>query len=331
MKRFAIIGFGGLGKSHFINLMRLEWERGDIQLVAICNSDIESISKNVTINIGTVNIENVDFSRFNLYTDYKEMLKKENLDFVFIALPTYLHAEVAIYCMENGVDVYTEKPMAVTLEECEAMIDTSKKFNRKLMVGQCLRFTPNYIFLKNLVTRNTYGKLIKAEMYRKSPLPNWSFGNWLLHDETSGGCLVDMHVHDVDAMVWLLGTPDEFHIESTHHYAEYESAFCTYKYPDTIVSIVADWGLPATFKFSSGYKATFERGYVESTSEGTYVYTENKREEVILGDDNSLYDEVVEFVAHVVDNKPLKTATLESVHETMKLLFAEKERAKNNK
>ena len=76
MKRYAIIGFGGLGKKHFLNLLEIEKKRNDIQLVAICNSSTESIFENITINIGTTELSGVDFSKYNLYTDYKEMIEK---------------------------------------------------------------------------------------------------------------------------------------------------------------------------------------------------------------------------------------------------------------
>ena len=122
MRKYGIIGFGALGKLIFTNLLKIEEMRDDIKLVAICNDDISTITKNVKINIGDVNIGNVDFSRYNLYTDYKEMLEKEELDFVFITLPSFLHCEVCTYCLEHGVDVYVEKPMAISMEQCVCFV-----------------------------------------------------------------------------------------------------------------------------------------------------------------------------------------------------------------
>ena len=89
MHKYAIIGFGALGKLLFSNLLRLEAERGDIRLAAICNNDLEAIKKNVKINIGEVSVDNVDFSKYALYTDYREMLECEELDFVIVTLPSF--------------------------------------------------------------------------------------------------------------------------------------------------------------------------------------------------------------------------------------------------
>ena len=137
MHKYGIIGFGALGKLIFTNLLKIEEIRDDIKLTAICNDDISTITQNVKINIGDVNIDNVDFSQYNLYTDYKEMLEKEELDFVFVALPSFLHCDVCTYCLEHGVDVYVEKPMAITMEQCDIMMKAAKDNKRKLMVGLC--------------------------------------------------------------------------------------------------------------------------------------------------------------------------------------------------
>ena len=141
MKKYAIIGFGGLGKVHFLNLLKIEKERGDIKLKAICTSSLDKISKNMELNITSVSMENIDFSKYNLYTDYKEMIEKEELDFVFIALPSHLHAEASVYCLQKGLDVFSEKPMAIMPSDCHLMAETAKKCGRKLMIGQALRFS----------------------------------------------------------------------------------------------------------------------------------------------------------------------------------------------
>ncbi|MBO5060737.1 MAG: Gfo/Idh/MocA family oxidoreductase [Clostridia bacterium] len=326
MKKFAIIGFGGLGKLHFINLLKIQEKRGDIALTAICNSDLSAITKTTQLNIASASLDDIDFSVYNLYTDYKEMIDKEQLDFVFVTLPSHLHAEVCVYCLEHGLDVYTEKPMAITLKQCESMIAAAEKNNKKLMVGQCLRFSEEYIYIKELIENNTYGKVVKAEFSRKSPIPGWSFENWMLDEQKSGGCIVDMHIHDVDVMVWLFGTPRDFSVLCSHNMASYESAFALYEYDGFGVSIIGDWGIPSSYKFKSYYAVTFENAYVECINGCVTLYTNEEKKEITFSGENYLYREEVEFLEGVVDGKPFKTADIYSVYETMKLIFAEKEK-----
>ena len=327
MKKYAIIGFGGLGKMHFLNLLKLQEERKDMMLTAICNSDLDAIKKSMKLNIGAVSMEEIDFSKYHLYTDYQEMIEKEDLDFVFIALPSHLHCEVAVYCLEHGLHTYSEKPMAITMEQCEQMLQAAEKSGKKLMVGQSLRFCDEYRFLKEAVEKNTYGKVIKAEFSRKSPLPDWSFQNWLLDEKRSGGCLVDMHVHDVDVMVWLFGKPEEMHVVSSHKMAEYESVYAVYRYPEHVVSIIGDWGLHTSFAFRDFYGVTFEKAYVEYRDGKVTVYTNEGKEEITFSGESELVRAETEFVEAVVDGKPFATADVSTVYETMKLVFAEKEAA----
>lgn len=324
MKKYAIIGFGGLGKVHFLNFLKLEKERKDIALAAICNADLEAITKSMELNITSVSMEGIDFSKYHLYTDYKEMIEKEELDFVIVTLPSFLHAEVCVYCMEQGLDVYTEKPMAITPEQCKLMLSTAERTGRRMMVGQCLRFTDEYIFLKEAIQNQNYGRVVKAEFFRKSPVPGWSAGNWLLDETKSGGCIVDLHVHDVDMMLWLFGKPESSCVKTSHQMTAFESVFSLYTYPDFFVSIISDWGIHGSFTFSYGYAVTFENAYVECKNGEVWVYAHEEKNKIDLPGEDAMMREIREFVGGVVDGKPFMTADLSSVAETMEQVFLEK-------
>jgi len=328
MKKYAIIGFGGLGKTHFCNLLEIEKKRGDISLCAICNADLSAITESVALNIGSVSMDNVDFSKYNLYTDYKEMLDKEDLSFVLIALPTYLHASVTIECLKRGIDVYVEKPMALTLQDCEEMVKTAKENGRRLMVGHCLRFTDEYMFLKDCIEKGTYGKPVKAEFSRKSPNPGWSSGNWLLSEEKSGGCIVDMHVHDVDMMVWLFGAPDEIAAYSSHKMQKYESVYALYKYPDMTVSAICDWGIHPSYKFSATYAVTFENAYVELKDGVVTVYESEESHTVSFSGEDAMYREVETFIEGCLSGAEVSKANVNTVLDSMRVIFKEKELCK---
>ena len=79
MYRYAIVGFGGLGKKHLCNMKKIEWERGDFCLAAICGTTAEKAKESVTTNIGTSDMSDMDFSLCNFYQDYKEMIDNENI------------------------------------------------------------------------------------------------------------------------------------------------------------------------------------------------------------------------------------------------------------
>ena len=328
MKRYAIIGFGGLGKKHFLNLLEIEKKRNDIQLVAICNSSIESIFENITINIGTTELSGVDFSKYNLYTDYKEMIEKENLDFVINTLPSHLHHPIGAYCLERGISVFVEKPMALSEDECADMISLAEKNNCRLMVGQVLRFFPIYNDVKNLIETEKYGKPVKAEFVRRSPLPMWSFENWLLDEKKCGGSVVDFHVHDLDMMLWLFGNPKNVHVLSTSSMVDYESMYALYEYDGFIASIITDWGIPTTYTFNSSFRITLEKAFIETIGDESYLYTNEKKEKIELPSTDPFVEEMEEFIEGFISGKPFKKASIESVYETMKLCFKQKKMLK---
>jgi predicted dehydrogenase len=102
--------------------------------------------------------------------------------------------------------------MALNVEECKAMIDASEKNNKKLMIAQCLRFFPQYEYLKECVETNRFGRVTGAYFFRGGATPKWSYNNWLLKKEISGGALLDQHIHDVDTINWIFGgTKGSFH------------------------------------------------------------------------------------------------------------------------
>ena len=171
---------------HLINLLQLEVERKDIKLCAVCGADKETVYQSVSLNIGSIDMCSVDFSDCNFYTDYKILIDEQKPDFVVSALPTNLHEEVAVYALERGCHVFSEKPMALSLDECDKMIAAAKDNNKKLMIGHVLRFSPPYVKLKEYIDNETFGKIFRYEFSRYSQTPLWTWNNWILDPDLSG-------------------------------------------------------------------------------------------------------------------------------------------------
>ncbi len=239
MYKYAIIGLGGLGKLHLGNLLMLEKERGDISLVAICDKDPPTESS-VKINLGTVDLGDIDFSRYHYYADYKDMFANEELDFVVSVLPTFIHDDVAVYALERGVSIFSEKPMALTLDGCDRMLEAAESSGKTLMIGQCLRFNASYRGVRDYIRSGEFGRCYRAEFFRYSPTPGWSKGGWLLDVSRSGGCAFDMHMHDVDMINWLFGMPSSLRSVVTEAKLELESIFTQYFYDGLFVSAAND-------------------------------------------------------------------------------------------
>ncbi|MCL2816319.1 MAG: Gfo/Idh/MocA family oxidoreductase [Oscillospiraceae bacterium] len=333
MLKAALIGIGGMGRGHLDNYIRLKKENNrDIELVAVCDVD-ENKFKNIKIDF---NIENVgagdyDFSKFNCYTSVDEMLSKEKLDLVSIALPTYLHCEYTVKCLDSGINVFCEKPMALDPGQCQKMIDAAARAGKKLMIGHCLRFWGEYEFVKDIIDSGEYGKPAAGYFYRGGDTPMWSYNNWLQKRECGGGALLDQHVHDVDTINYFFGMPKA--VSSLAKVmikgSGYDTVTTHYIYDDgKAVNAQDDWflaygGFSMAFRvnFEKGTVALFENGQFTAAKRGEKPYTPTCDKE------NAYYKELKYFARCIIDDRPVAINPPEDSLNTIKIVMAEIESA----
>ncbi|WP_340004319.1 Gfo/Idh/MocA family oxidoreductase [Paenibacillus sp. FSL K6-0276] len=91
------------------------------------------------------------------------------------------------------------------------MVEAAQSSGKKLLTGHCLRFWPGYEYLKELITSGEFGQFTEGYFYRGSGAPK----GWLVKDELSGGCMLDMHVHDTDIIQHLFGKPNKISGEAS--------------------------------------------------------------------------------------------------------------------
>jgi predicted dehydrogenase len=201
--KIGICGYGGLGHAHAAGLAGMD----DIDVVAVCDKRPEQLAaQEVAFNIDTGN-KPFDIRTCRTYTDFSKMLKREKLDVLVTALPTDLHAKFAIQAMNRGIHVFSEKPMALNTRQCAAMIAARDRNKVHLLIGQCLRFWPEYQILMKAVHDKTYGQLTALTMTRIGGYAGWASENWFNDHLRSGGAILDLHLHDVDWAIHALGKP----------------------------------------------------------------------------------------------------------------------------
>ena len=238
MLKAGLIGFGGITNAHRAGYERLERE-GKVRLVCAYDIEESSFSKKAEINIasdGTAKESDIHF-----YTDLDEMLTNEELDFVDICAPTFKHKELSVLLLSKGYNVLCEKPMALSFADCEEMLSAAKDSGKELMIAQCLRFYPEFEYIKGVIDDGRYGKLLSAFFSRLSPPPTWGWQNWFMDYERSGGCLTDMHIHDIDIARFLFGEPDAVSCRAIDECSRYASAQTALFYGKTPVSAIGDW------------------------------------------------------------------------------------------
>ncbi len=142
-----------------------------------------------------------------------ENLKSE-IDGAVIATPNHLHAPLAIECLNMGISVLIEKPLASSVEDGLAVIEAEKKSGKKVSVGYCTRYYPNFQLFKKLMDQNYFGKIRKFAYQFGTP-GGWStFSNYIMDRENvGGGVLVVTGTHFLDRMLNLFGYPDEVKLQ----------------------------------------------------------------------------------------------------------------------
>jgi len=322
--RFGIIGCGGLGKGHLNNLVKMD----DVEVVALCDVDEEQFTKATDTNLGAG--AKLDTSSFHLYTEAEKMLAEEKLDVVVVALPTYLHAKYSIMALDKGLHVFCEKPMARSVEECQAMIDAAKRNNKLLSIGQCVRFDFTYNLIKEAYESGKYGKLQRLELTRYSMPPIWGWENWYMDFEKSGGAALDLHVHDVDFVNYLLGRPDAVRSQAIHTNSGFDSISTQYIYKDgPVVHTIGDWSLPNSHGFSPSHFAVFEKAVITKGERNPKICpVDGDAFEVERGDADPYYDEMVYFIQCIKEGKLNDIVPMESTKQSIEIVMAEMESSK---
>mgnify|MGYP005844190347 CR=1 FL=1 len=141
------------------------------------------------------------------FPSLEAMLEGAELDMVDICMPTYLHEQAVVTAAKAGKHVLCEKPMALTEADCDAMIAAVQQAGVKFMVGHVIRFWPEYTVIKEILDSGRYGRVRWASASRLSPPPTWSWREWIFDQNLSGGAALDLHIHDLDFLAWILGTP----------------------------------------------------------------------------------------------------------------------------
>jgi myo-inositol 2-dehydrogenase / D-chiro-inositol 1-dehydrogenase len=180
-----------------------------------------------------------------VFTDYRQLLAEPDLDMVTITAPNALHAPMTVDAARAGKHVVCEKPLCMTLEEADLMIDTCRRQGVLLMYAEELFFTPKYVKAKKMADEGAFGKvyLVKQSEKHFGPHADWF---WDV-EKSGGGVFMDMGCHGVAFCYWFLGRPkikSVFCHMGTHVHAEKtrgeDDSICVIEFENGAVGLVED-------------------------------------------------------------------------------------------
>jgi predicted dehydrogenase len=260
----GIVGFGFMGVTHMTGYAKIP----GVRVSAICTGNPAVLAGDLSKIGGNIEIDysEIDLSSAAKYARWEELVADPAVDAVDICLPTDLHAIVANAALASGKHVLCEKPMALTEADCDSMIAAAEKHKRVLMIGQVLRFWPEYMAMQEFGASKRYGTIRSATFVRQCGLPDWS--KWLPVEARSGGATLDLLVHDIDQALMLCGMPDRV---SAKKLGDGDGIMATLIYPGgPEVRIQGGWFQPGT-PLDMTFQVVTESARMELSADGLYL------------------------------------------------------------
>lgn len=258
------------------------------------------------------------------------------VDAVDICLPTPLHEQAVLRAARAGKHVLCEKPLALDLAAAGRMIKACRQADVILMAAHCLRFWPEYVFLKDVVSKQKYGPLLEMSLERYSSFPAWGSRGWFADAARSGGAALDLHIHDADMILFLLGAPRAV---SARQIATptCDAIHATYDFGTggPLVSAGGGWILEKNYPFHQSCRAVFESAVIEFDSRLNPALTvykaRGKPQTPRLSPRDGYYHQLKHFIHCVRNGAAPATSTGENARDALALVLAEKKSAQEKK
>lgn len=252
--KYALIGCGRISTNHIKAALN-----NNLEIVAVCDIDSEHIQSLLEKHC----LENdVTIKR---YSDYKKMIEENQIELISIATESGLHAEIALYCINNGINVIIEKPIAMSIEDADKIIQLSEE--KKVKVAACHqnRFNIAVQKLRKAIEQGRFGKISHGSIHVRwnRNKEYYDQAKWRGTWANDGGALMNQCIHGIDLLRWMLGDEiDEVYGVTRQQFHDYLEA--------------EDIGM-AVVKFKNGAIATIEgttNVYPQNLEETLYVFGE---------------------------------------------------------
>ena len=284
--RYGIIGIQGVGETH----LRLAQKHQKVELTALVDIDSDAV-KYQAQELG-----------IRSFTDYRDLLDADLVDAVSIATPHNLHGEIGLACLNAGIHIFVEKPLANTVYAADAMLSAALLSDLKICVGHQYRTYRTPQRMKEIIDSDILGPLHRIlwtwlefrpdSYYRRDP---WRT-NWR---QAGGGVLLNQTSHDLDLICWLAGAPVEVSAQigkQLHSYLEVEDVAC------------------ATARFEGGALASFQ-GSVNQPGAFSLRQLAGDRAMMVIQDVKSLTGDQTDeiLLGHYGDALSSLTASIEPI------------------
>ena len=320
MQRVLLAGFGFMGKKH-ADVYHLF---PDVCVVAVVDPRGEDLGE----SLRTSHLEGVP-----VFASLASAMEEVDFSVVDICLPTDIHRTIALEAFAAGKHVFCEKPIALTRSDASDMTLAAHQSDRHFMVGHCIRFWPEYITLKRIVDSGEHGRLLSLSLSRRTGRPSYSVDDWVNKPDRCLGAALDLHIHDADFLLHLLGAPEAVFSQGLRDETGWSSISTQYLYDGRIVTADGAWNYPANWGFQMRYTAVFERAVLDFDSRSALTLAAGKAEPIVLSmpPHDGYYHELAYFIGCLERGEPVSISTGEQASASLDLVLAEIESAATGK
>ena len=241
MTRVALLGGGFMARTHAQSYAALT-DRAQVAVVCALEG-ADAIAAELGAEVAS---------------DWEAVVAMDGIDAVDVCLPTPLHRPVAEAALAAGKHVLLEKPIALTLDDADAIGDAARANGRVLMVGHVLRYMPEIVELRRLLDTGELGRPLAATALRLSAPPDWN--QWMLDPAKSGGVLVDMMVHDFDILNAVLGPAQTVVARAAADNRHFQMLL---EHPGGNGAIEGSHAMPGSYPFTANLRVLCEHGVLE--------------------------------------------------------------------
>jgi len=260
----AVVGVGFMGATHIKAYRQIP----GVRIAAICDTvrlPLDGDLSHIAGNIGSAEPLKLDMSQTKATKNLDELLSDPDIDLIDLCVPTHAHPKLALAALQSGKHVICEKPLARTSALAREVVKAADSAKGFFMVAHCIRFWPEYAWLKQTIAANTYGKVLAARFRRVCEPPLWSKD--YMDGAKSGGALLELHIHDVDFIQYCFGRPKAVFATGftrlsgalDHVVAQFTVA------SGAVVSAEGGWAMTAGFAFNMEYTVQFENATADYT------------------------------------------------------------------
>lgn len=194
--KYALIGCGRIATNHIKAALN-----NQLELVALCDKK----EKQIEILLGKHNLQSN--RQIKRYLDYKKMIEENQIELISIATESGLHAEIALYCIEKGIHVMIEKPIAMSMKDANKIIRLSEEKHVKVAVCHQNRFNIAVRQMRKAMEEGRFGKLSHGSIHVRwnRNIDYYKQASWRGTWKQDGGALMNQCIHGIDLLRWMMG------------------------------------------------------------------------------------------------------------------------------